>query len=56
MELIDHEELVTALEELVGVYGERMAPYALTLAKKLTENYRRLIEFMAEDEEASFGD
>jgi hypothetical protein len=56
MELIDHEELLSALEELVGEFGDHVAPYAVTLTKKLVENYLKLIAQIDEDTEGNYGE
>ena len=56
MEDIDQEELVTALEELVQIFGEGIAPYSVDLATKLVENYKRMVQAADDDEEASYGE
>jgi hypothetical protein len=43
MDDIDFDELVKALQELVEVYEEEIAPFAVGLCQKLGEAYLRLI-------------
>jgi len=43
MDDIDFDELVKALQELVEVYEEEIAPYAIGLCQKLGDAYIRLI-------------
>lgn len=43
MDDIDFDELVEALQELVEVYEEEIAPYAVSLCQKLGDAYMRLI-------------
>ena len=43
MDDIDFDELVKALQDLVEVYEEEIAPYAVSLCSKLGEAYLRLI-------------
>lgn len=40
---IDFDELVHALQELVNVYQEEIAPHALALCDKLGQAFLRLI-------------
>lgn len=53
MDDIDFDELVSALQELVNVYQEEIAPYAVTLCQKLGDAYLRLISSkgVGEDED-----
>lgn len=57
MDDIDFDELVQALQELVEVYNEEIAPYAVGLCQKLSEAYLRLVsqkgEGDQEDQETS---
>ena len=55
MEEIDHEELVQALEELVGSYKDDIAPFAIQLTKKLVENYKKIVSSIT-DEEGQWGE
>ena len=43
MDEMDLEELVGALSKIVDVYGEELAPYAVSLCQKLSEAYLRLL-------------
>lgn len=43
MDDIDFDELVQALQELVEVFEEEIAPYAVSLCQKLGEAYIRLV-------------
>lgn len=43
MDDIDFDELVRALQELVAVYEDEIAPYAISLCSKLGEAYLRLV-------------
>jgi hypothetical protein len=43
MDDIDFDELVQALQQLVNVYHDEIAPYAVSLCQKLGEAYLRLI-------------
>ena len=57
MDDIDFDELVEALQQLVNVYHDEIAPYAVSLCTKLSEAYLRLISSKAsgddEDTETS---
>ncbi len=44
MDDIDFDDLVKALQELVNVYNEEIAPYAVSLCSKLGEAYIRLLQ------------
>ena len=43
MDDIDFDELVEALQEIVKVYEEEIAPYAISLCQKLSTAYVRLL-------------
>lgn len=43
MDEIDFDELVRALENIVEVYEDEIAPYAVALCQKLGEAYMRLV-------------
>ena len=51
MDDIDFDELVTALQRLVDVYHDEIAPYAVSLCTKLSEAYVRLISIKGTGEE-----
>lgn len=57
MDEIDFDELVEALQELVDVYQDEIAPYAISLCGKLGEAYLRLLSVKGtgedEDQETS---
>ena len=44
MDDIDFEPLVEALRNIVDIYGEEVAPYALALCEKLSVAFIRLTE------------
>jgi hypothetical protein len=44
MDEIDFEPLVEALRNIVDIYGEEVAPYALSLCEKLSGIFIRLTE------------
>lgn len=44
MDEIDFEPLVEALRNIVDIYGEEVAPYALSLCEKLSVAFIRLTE------------
>jgi hypothetical protein len=43
MDDVDYDELIYALKEIVDKYGDEVAPYAVSLCKKLSEAYLRLL-------------
>jgi hypothetical protein len=43
MDDIDFDDLIKALQEIVEVFEEEIAPYAISLCHKLSEAYIRLI-------------
>jgi len=43
MDEVDSEELVAALEGLMGVFADSIGPYALEIVKKLVSQYQRLV-------------
>jgi hypothetical protein len=43
MDDIDFDELVESLQQLVDVYQDEIAPYAVSLSTKLGEAYLRLL-------------
>ena len=47
---IDHEELLSALEELVDHFAEHIAPYAIKLTVELINNYKRLSKLTDEED------
>ena len=51
MDDIDFDELVQALQQLVNVYHDEIAPYAVSLCAKLGEAYMRLINSKGVGEE-----
>lgn len=57
MDEIDFDELVEALQELVNVYQDEIAPYATSLCSKLGDAYLRLLSVKGtgedEDQETS---
>jgi importin-7 len=57
MDDIDFDQLVTALQQIVDIYQEEIAPYAISLCQKLGDAYIRLINSKAigdeEDSETS---
>jgi hypothetical protein len=57
MDEIDFEDLVVALKKIVDIYGEDIAPYAVSLCRKLSEAYVRLTNSKGsqEDEDAEEG-
>ena len=57
MDEIDFEDLVTALKNIVEIYGDEINPYALSLCMKLSEAYVRLVQAKTnnEDEDADTG-
>ena len=42
MEVTDNEELISGLEEVIGIYEDCIEPYAIELCKKLVENFKKL--------------
>ena len=44
MDEIDFEDLVGALRKIVDVFGDDIAPYAVSLCQKLSEAFVRLIK------------
>jgi len=42
MDEIDFEDLVSALRKIVDVFGDDIAPYAISLCSKLSEAHIRL--------------
>ena len=57
MDEIDFEDLVKALRTIVEVYGDEIAPYAVSLCRKLSQAYVRLINAKGkwDDEDAEQG-
>lgn len=57
MDDIDFDELVESLQQLVNVYHDEIAPYAISLCSKLGEAYLRLLSSKGsgedEDQETS---
>jgi hypothetical protein len=51
MSEIDSEELVRALEEIVGHFKDDIAPYALQLTEQLVNSYQRLITVNVEEDD-----
>lgn len=43
MDEMELDELVMALKDIVEVYGEELAPYAVSLCHKLAEAYVRVL-------------
>lgn len=48
---IDSEDLVTALEEVVGHFKDDITPYALQLSEHLVGSYQKLICTNVEDDD-----
>lgn len=44
MDDIDFEDLVLALKKIVEIYGDDIAPYAVSLCQKLSEAHIRLMQ------------
>jgi hypothetical protein len=57
MDDVDYDELIHALKEIVDKYGDEVAPYAVSLCKKLSEAYLRLLSSKGncEDEDNELG-
>lgn len=57
MDDIDFDELIKALQDIVNVYSEEIAPYAVSLCQKLGDAYLRLLAIKGtgedEDQETS---
>ena len=51
MDDIDFEELIGALRKIVEIYGDEIAPYAVSLCQKLSEAYVRCISQKGSDNE-----
>ena len=43
MNEIDSEELIEAFEQIVNIFKDQLAPYALEICTQLVEQYKRLI-------------
>lgn len=52
---IDHEELVSALEEIVREFCDKIGPFAKHLAVKLVEKYNDMV-WNANEEDAGYGE
>ena len=48
---IESEELVSALEEIVGFFKDDIEPYALRLTEELVGSYKRLIHVTADEDD-----
>jgi len=57
MDEIDFEDLVKALRTIVEIYGDEIAPYAVSLCQKLSQAYIRLVNSKGkwDDEDAEAG-
>ena len=44
MDEIDFDELVSSLEQIVGIFDEDITPYAIGLTQKLLEKFKQLME------------
>ena len=55
MDDIDHEELVSALEEIVREFSDKIGPFARDLAIKLVQKYNDMVRSSQEEEEG-FGE
>ena len=40
---IDNEDLIEAFEQIVNVFKDDLAPYAIDICKQLVETYKRLV-------------
>jgi hypothetical protein len=48
---IESEELMNALEEIVGFYKDDIEPFALQLAEQLVSSYQRLVAVNADEDD-----
>lgn len=48
---IDSEEIVSALEKIMTVYKDNIAPFAVQLASSLVDQYKRLIQVDMDDDD-----
>jgi len=51
MSEIESEELVNALEEIVSLYSDDIAPFAIDLTEQLVASYQRLVQTNPEDDD-----
>jgi len=55
MDSIDNDELISGLEEIVGIYDDCIEPFALDLWTKIVENYKKLASKDNDEEYGGLG-